>query len=37
LETANGDLLRPADYYIDANTANEGLIVAYWVWVPHWA
>jgi hypothetical protein len=22
----------PADYYIGANTANEGLIVAYWVW-----
>jgi hypothetical protein len=26
--------LRPADYYIDANTAGEGLIVAYWIWVP---
>ena len=26
--------LRPSDYYIDANTAGEGLIVAYWLWVP---
>jgi hypothetical protein len=33
LESAAGDL-RPADYYVDANTAGEGLIVAYWIWVP---
>jgi len=33
LESAAGDL-RPSDYYVDANTAGEGLIVAYWVWVP---
>lgn len=33
LESAVGDL-RPSDYYVDANTAGEGLIVAYWVWVP---
>jgi hypothetical protein len=33
LESAAGDL-RPWDYYVDANTAGEGLIVAYWVWVP---
>ena len=31
----NGDL-GPADYYIAANTAGEGLIVAYWIWVPSW-
>jgi hypothetical protein len=37
LESQNGDLLRPADYYVDANVAGEGLIVACWVWVPHWA
>ena len=37
LESPNGDLLRPADYYVDATVAGEGLIVAYWVWVPHWA
>jgi len=37
LESQNGDLLRPADYYVDANVAGEGLMVAYWVWVPHWA
>lgn len=37
VESPNGDLLRPADYWIDANVAGEGLIVAYWVWVPHWA
>ena len=36
LGSPNGDLLRPADYYVDANVAGEGLIVAYWVWVPHW-
>jgi hypothetical protein len=34
IESRDGDLLRPADYYIDANTATEGLIVAYWIWVP---
>jgi hypothetical protein len=34
IESRDGDLLRPADYYIDVNTAGEGLIVAYWVWVP---
>jgi hypothetical protein len=28
----NRHLLTPADYYIDANTAGEGLIVAYWSW-----
>ena len=33
LESAAGDL-RPSDYYVDANTVGEGLIVAYWVWVP---
>jgi hypothetical protein len=33
IDSPNGDL-RPADYYIDANTAGEGLIVAYWIWVP---
>ena len=33
IDAPNGDL-RPADYYIDANTAGEGLIVAYWIWVP---
>jgi len=37
LESQNGDLLRPADYYVDANVAGEGLLVAYWVWAPHWA
>jgi len=37
LESASGDLLRPADYYVDANVAGEGLMVAYWAWVPHWA
>jgi hypothetical protein len=37
LESPSGDLLRPADYYVDANVAGEGLIVSYWVWVPHWA
>jgi hypothetical protein len=31
--TAGGDL-RPSDHYADANTAGEGLIVVYWVWVP---
>jgi hypothetical protein len=36
IESPNGDLLRPADYYIDGNTAGEGLIVAYWIWVPYW-
>lgn len=24
--------LRLADYYVDANTAGEGLIVSYWAW-----
>ena len=33
LESAAGDL-RPSDYFVDANTAGEGLIVAYWIWVP---
>lgn len=33
LESAAGEL-RPSDYYVDANTAGEGMIVAYWVWVP---
>ena len=28
----NRHLLVPADYYIDANTANEGLIASYWSW-----
>lgn len=28
----NRHLLIPADYYIDANTANEGLIASYWSW-----
>jgi len=37
LESQNGDWLRPADYYVDANVVGEGPIVAYWVWVPHWA
>lgn len=37
IESPNGDLLRPADYYIDANSAGEGLIVAYWTWVPSYA
>ena len=36
IESAAGDL-RPSDYYIDANTAGEGLIVAYWSWVPSYA
>jgi hypothetical protein len=36
LESATGEL-RPADYYVDANTAGEGVIVAYWVWVPSYA
>jgi hypothetical protein len=36
LESAAGEL-RPADYYVDANTAGEGLIVAYWIWVPSYA
>jgi len=35
LESANG--LRPGDYWIDANVAGEGLIVAYWVPTPYWA
>ncbi|MBI4890496.1 MAG: hypothetical protein HY821_07705 [Acidobacteria bacterium] len=33
LESAAGEL-RPSDYYVDANTAGEGLIIAYWVWIP---
>ncbi len=36
LESAAGDL-RPSDYYVDTNTAGEGLIVAYWTWVPSYA
>lgn len=36
VESASGDL-RPSDYYLDANTAGEGLIVAYWTWVPSYA
>ncbi len=28
----NRHLLAPADYHIDANTANEGLIASYWSW-----
>ncbi len=28
----NRHLLVPADYYIDANAANEGLIASYWSW-----
>jgi hypothetical protein len=33
VETPDGEhFLVPADYYVDANAANEGLIVAYWVW-----
>jgi len=35
LESPNG--LRPADYWIDANVAGEGLIAAYWVPTPYWA
>ncbi len=33
LESEAGEL-RPSDYYVDANTAGEGLMVAYWTWVP---
>ncbi|MBI4905582.1 MAG: hypothetical protein HY820_18260 [Acidobacteria bacterium] len=33
IDSPSGEL-RPSDYYIDANTAGEGLIVAYWLWVP---
>jgi len=33
IESAAGEL-RPSDYYVDANNAGEGLIVAYWIWVP---
>jgi hypothetical protein len=36
LESASGEL-RPSDYYLDANTVGEGLIVAYWTWVPSYA
>ncbi len=36
LESATGEL-RPSDYYLDANTAGEGLIFAYWIWVPSYA
>ncbi len=33
IETPDGQhFVVSADYYVDANTANEGLIVAYWVW-----
>ena len=34
IESASGEL-RPSDYYVDANSAGEGLIVAYWIWVPY--
>ncbi len=34
LESVNG--LRPADHYVDAKVASEGLIVAYWVPTPYW-
>jgi len=33
LESEAGEL-RPSDYYVDANTAGEGLMVVYWTWVP---
>ena len=33
LESEAGEL-RPSDYYVDANTAGEGLMIAYWTWVP---
>jgi hypothetical protein len=33
LESAAGEL-RLSDYYVDANGAGEGLLVACWVWVP---
>jgi hypothetical protein len=33
LESAAGEL-RLSDYYVDANSAGEGLLVACWVWVP---
>jgi hypothetical protein len=33
IESAAGEL-PPSDYYVDANSAGEGLIVAYWIWVP---
>lgn len=33
IDSPSGEL-RPSDYYIDANTAGEGLIVSYWLWVP---
>ena len=36
LESASGEL-RPSDYYIDANTAGEGLIITYWLRVPSYA
>ncbi|HOK45259.1 MAG TPA: hypothetical protein PLK67_04975 [Bryobacteraceae bacterium] len=36
IESASGEL-RPSDYFVDANTADEGLIVAYWTWVPSYA
>jgi hypothetical protein len=36
IESASGEL-RSADYYVDANTAGEGLIAAYWMWVPSYA
>ena len=28
----NRHLLIPADYYVDANNASEGLIASYWSW-----
>ena len=28
----NRHLLAPADYYVDANNASEGLIASYWSW-----
>lgn len=33
IESAVGEL-GSSDYYVDANAAGEGLIVAYWNWVP---
>lgn len=30
LESNGWELLRPADYWVDANVAGEGLIVSYW-------
>lgn len=30
-EHAGGNVIRPSEYWVDANNAGEGLIVAYWV------